>query len=80
MEREYALGTYQKTAEEIRKRYRESLGPYLTERAKQLEALVKTSMDLLGERMGEMGKEYVSYLYLSVLKTCLLYTSPSPRD
>lgn len=54
MEREYALETYQKTAEEIRKRYRESLGPYLTERAKQLEALVKTSMDLLGERMGEI--------------------------
>ena len=73
MEREYALETYQKTAEEIRKRYRESLGPYLTERAKQLETLVKTSMDLLGERMGEMGKEYVSYLYLSVLKTDLLF-------
>lgn len=72
MEREYALGKYQKTADEIRKRYRESLGPYLTERAERLETLVKTSMELLGERMREMGKEYASYLYLSVLKTDLL--------
>lgn len=73
MEREYALEKYQKTAEEIRTKYRESMGPYLTERAQQLEGLVKMSMDRLGGQMREMEKEYAAYLYISVLKTDLIF-------
>lgn len=72
MEREYALENYQKTAKEMRMRYRESMGGYLTERSEQLEKLVKMSMDLLGKRMQEMEKEYAGYLYISVLKMDLI--------
>lgn len=72
MEREAALLKYQEKIDERLMEYRSEMGMYLMERSEQLEEMVKGAMDSLGERMKEKGKEYVSFLSISLLKINLI--------
>lgn len=72
MDRETALQDYHKSVEKTVSDFRNSLGAHLTDHAAYMEDMVRTGMGLLGERMKEQGKEYVCFLYFSLLKTDLL--------
>lgn len=68
MDRERAIERYQEeTAERIRQ-YRNQMGQHLLEEAEQMEEMIKGAMIQLGERLKEQQKEYVSFLYISLLK------------
>lgn len=71
MERETAIMKFrEETAGKIQG-YRFQMGQHLLERAEQLEAMVKQGMDELGKKMELQQKEYVSFLYFSLLKSDL---------
>lgn len=72
MDRETALQDYQKSVEETVLDFRGSLEAYLVDCAAYMEDMVRTGMRLLGEQMKKQGKEYVCFLYFSLLKTDLL--------
>lgn len=72
MDRETALQDYQKSVEGAVLDFRGSLGAYLTDHAAYMEDMVRTGMQLLGEQMKKQGKEYVCYLYFSLLRVDLL--------
>lgn len=71
MERDEALGDYRDAVAGKIADFRKYMETYLLERAGYLENMVRTGMELLGEQMRRQGKEYVCYLYFSVLKTDL---------
>lgn len=68
MDREQAIVRYREEAAAKIQTCRERMGQQLLEGAEQLEAMIKGAMDQLGEQMREHQKEYVSFLYLSLLK------------
>lgn len=71
MERETAIMKFwEETAGEIQE-YRIQMGQHLLERAEQLEGMVKQAVGELGKRMEQQQKEYVSFLYFSLLKSDL---------
>lgn len=72
MDRETALEIYQGTVSERITRFQETIGAYVLEYAEELEAMVRSAADLLGEQMKKQGKESVCFLYFSILKADLL--------
>lgn len=72
MERETALQSYHDAVAEKIEAFRSSMGKHLMEHSDYLENMVKSGMDLLGEQMIKQKKEYVCFLYFSVLKTDLI--------
>jgi len=71
MERETAIMKFREETAGKMQAYRIQMGQHLLERAEQLERIVKQTMDELGKRMVLQQKEYVSFLYFSLLKTDL---------
>lgn len=72
MERETALQNYQEAVSGKLADFRSYMEKHLVEHAEYLENLVKMGMELLGEQMKKQEKEYVCFLYISVLKTDLI--------
>lgn len=72
MERETALQSYRETVSQRIEKFRGDMEKYLTERAEYLENLVRSGMELLGKQMEIQQKEYVCFLYISVLKADLI--------
>ena len=72
MDRETALQSYREAVSGKIADFRKYMETYLLERAEYLENMVRTGMELLGEQMEKQEKEYVCYLYFSVLKTDLM--------
>lgn len=72
MDRETALLDYKEAVSEKISSFRSRMGEHVLEHAEDLEALVERAMELLGEKMEEQGKEYVCFMYFSLLKTDLL--------
>ena len=72
MERETALQSYRDAVAGKIEDFRGSMEKHLLEHADYLENMVKSGMDSLGGQMIKQGKEYVCFLYLSVLKTDLI--------
>ena len=72
MDREKALEDYQERIAPLIQKFHHQMGTYLREHAEELEQTVKGAIDELGEKMASQGKEYVSYLYISMLKTDVL--------
>lgn len=68
MDREQTIIKFQQEAEPRILKYREQMGQHLLEQAEQLEEKIKRAMDLLGENIKRQQKEYVSFLYISMLK------------
>lgn len=69
MEREKALQSYREAVSGKIEDFRSHMDKYLLEHAGYLENMVKSGMDILGKQMEKNGKEYVCFLYISVLKT-----------
>lgn len=72
MDRKTALQQYQESVSEEISKFREYMAEYLLEHAEALEALVKEAMELLGKQMKKQGKEYVCFMFFSILKTDIL--------
>ncbi len=72
MEREKAWSKFQEAASGKLQIYREQMRDHLLEKAGQLEEAIKEAMGQLGRQMEESGKEYVSFFYISLLKTDLI--------
>ncbi len=72
MERETALQNYRKAVSDRITAFRSNMEKHLLEHAEYLENIVRTGMELLGEQMKKQGKEYVCFLYISILKTDLI--------
>jgi len=72
MEREAALQSYRETVSGKLAEFRSTMEKHLIEHGEYLENIVKSCMELLGEQMEKTGKEYVCFLYLSVLKADLI--------
>lgn len=72
MDREKALLRFKERTAGRRQEYREQMGRRLLDGGEYLEKAVKGAIDCLGEEMGRQGKEYVSFLYLSLLRTDVL--------
>lgn len=73
MEREAALQSYRETVSEKISDFRSNMEKHLMEHAGYLEDLVKVGMDRLGEQMEKQEKEYVCFLYISILKADLIH-------
>lgn len=72
MERETALQNYQDAAAEKTEAFRSRMGEYVLDHAEYLEILTARAMKLLGEQMEKQKKEYVCFLYFSMLKADLI--------
>ncbi|MGN0403375.1 MAG: pentapeptide repeat-containing protein [Acetatifactor sp.] len=72
MEREAALQSYREKVSGKIADFRSNMEKYLMEHAGYLEDMVKSGMDRLGDQMKKQEKEYVCFLYISVLKTDLI--------
>lgn len=72
MDRVTALKSYQETVSIRIPEFRSGMEEYLLQHSQELEDLVKNAVDLLGKEMERKGKEYVSFLYFSLLKTDLI--------
>lgn len=72
MEREAALQSYRERVSGKMADFRSNMEKHLTKHAAYLENMVKSGMELLGEQMKKKEKEYVCFLYISVLKTDLI--------
>ena len=72
MDREKAIESYQERITPLIQDFQHQMGIHLQRHSEELERTVKGAIDELGERMRAQGKEYVSYLYFSILKTDLL--------
>lgn len=73
MDRETALQNYKETVSEMILAFRIRMSDYIMEHAEDLEALVEEAMKLLGEQMAKQGKEYVCFMYFSLLKADLIH-------
>lgn len=72
MDRETALQNYKEAVSEKISAFRSRMGDHVLDHAEDLEALVKEAMELLGIQMEKQGKEYVCFMYFSLLKTDLI--------
>lgn len=72
MNREHAMIRYAEETTALREEYRIRMSDHLLERSERLEELVKGAMGQLAGQMEKEGKEYVSFLYLSRLRTDLI--------
>lgn len=72
MERKKALATFQEAASLKVQFYREQMRDHLLRKSVQLEERIKEGIKQLGKQMEEKGKEYVSFFYISILKTDLI--------
>ncbi len=72
MEREAALQSYREAVSEKIAEFRNNMEQHVIAHAEYLENLVKSGMALLGEQMKKQEKEYVCFLYISVLKSDLI--------
>lgn len=72
MEREMALQSYREAVSGKIEIFRGEVEKHLMGHAEYLENMVRSGMELLGEQMEKQKKEYVCFLYFSVLKTDLL--------
>lgn len=72
MERETALQSYREAVSGKIADFRSNMEKHLVEHAEYLENIVRSGMELLGEQMKKQEKEYVCFLYSSVLKTDLI--------
>lgn len=72
MEREQALQKFKDETAELISSFREQISRHLLERGDRLESMIFQAMNDLGERMKQQEKEYVSFLYISVLKVDVL--------
>lgn len=72
MVREEALQNYKEAVRERILAFRSHMGEHILQHAEELEALVETAMKFLGTQMEKQGKEYVCFLYFSLLKTDLI--------
>jgi len=68
MDRETALHSYHGAVSGRIEKFRKDMETYILDRAEALEAMVKDAMVLLGAQMEKQGKEYVCFLYFSLLK------------
>lgn len=71
MEREQVIQMYLEDAAGPVEEYRRQMGQHLLERSEQLESMVRDALKCLGEKIREQGKEYVSFFYVSLLRTDL---------
>lgn len=71
MDRETALKSYKEAVSGVISDFRSRMEEHIMEHAGYLEDMVKAGMELLGEQMEKQGKEYVCFLYFSLLKTDL---------
>ena len=72
MDRETALQSYREAVSGKIADFRSNMEKHLLEHAEYLENMVKSGMDFLGEQMKKQEKEYVCFLYISVLKADLI--------
>ncbi len=72
MEREQALQEFEERVRKILEDFRDRMSRHLTDNGSLLESLVDEAVSRLGKEMKAKKKEYVGYLYGSVLKTDLL--------
>lgn len=73
MERDAVMLTYREEITEILVQYRECMGWHLLEQSAFLEEQIRVALGVLGERMEQQEKEYVSFLYISVLKVDVIH-------
>ena len=69
MDRETALQNYKEEISEKISAFRSRMGDHVLKHAEDLEALVEKAMKLLGDQMAKQEKEYVCFMYFSLLKT-----------
>ncbi len=69
MDRETALHNYKEAVAEKISTFHSRMGDYVLEHAEDWEALVEKAMKLLGKQMAKQEKEYVCFMYFSLLKT-----------
>lgn len=69
MDRETALQNYREAVSRKIAAFRSHMGDSVLEHAEDWEAVVEKAMKLLGEQMEKQGKEYVCFLYFSLLKS-----------
>lgn len=72
MEREAALQSYREAVAGAIAEFRGNMEQHVLAHAEYLENLVRSGMTLLGERMKKQEKEYVCFLYASVLRSDLI--------
>lgn len=72
MERETALQSYREAVSGKISDFRSHMEMHLMEHAEYLENVVRSGMELLGVQMEKQEKEYVCFLYISVLKSDLI--------
>lgn len=72
MDRETALQNYKEAISEKISAFRSRMGDHVLKHAEDLEALVEKAMKLLGDQMAKQEKEYVCFMYFSLLKTDLI--------
>ncbi len=72
MDRETALQNYKEEISEKISAFRSRMGDHVLKHAEDLEALVEKAMKLLGDQMAKQEKEYVCFMYFSLLKTDLI--------
>lgn len=72
MDREIAMSKYKEDIAVILPGFRTHMANHIQERSQQLESTIKAAVDELGDRMVKQQKEYVSFLYISMLKTNLI--------
>lgn len=68
MDREQALVRFQEETADKLQAFRDRMEQHLMEGAGDLEERIKEAMNRLGEKEREQQKEYVSFLYISLLK------------
>ena len=69
MDRETALQNYREAVSRKIAAFRSHMGDSVLEHAEDWEAVVEKAMKFLGEQMEKQGKEYVCFLYFSLLKS-----------
>ena len=72
MDREYVMSEFKQEIAVTLKEYRKHLTSHILGHSEQIELWVKAAMDELGAQMEIQEKEYVSFLYISMLKTDLI--------
>ncbi len=72
MDRDTALQNYKEAVSERISAFRNRMEEHILEQAEGLETLVKEAMKLLGSQMEKQEKEYVCFMYFSMLRTDLL--------
>lgn len=72
MDRETALHSYQEKASRKVEKFKAHMGEYILDHGEYMESVVKDAAELLGEQMKKQQKEYVCFMYFSMLRTDLI--------